>query len=255
MSIREQAAALAESYGPTGVQIAHQIRALSDPRSVTCLRSLLIDARNMIELRRTQSAGGHARPEEDLLFRLDAAIFGHSNMPSPPDPERAPGHTDLMITPEAIDLHLAGITHHLGTRTRDMRQATVESWVRRAFGDETMLRPDERAARVLEEATELAQACGVPEATAEKIRAYVYARPVGDPAQEVGGVGLTLLACCGTLGISADKAESDEVARVLAKPLEHWNRRWQEKSKAGITPGIHKDDRAPFVIPYERTEA
>lgn len=90
---------------------------------------------------------------------------------------------------------------------RDKRQARTARWVRDAFGPETMEHLDERAARVLEEAVELAQTMGVTKTTANKIVEYVFSRPPGKWAQEIGGVGITLLACSEAAGFSADDCE------------------------------------------------
>src|SRR5258708_7676275 len=122
--------------------------------------------------------------------------------------------------------------------SRDQRQNAAADWVRDAFGPHTMLALDERAARVLEETVELAQALFVPKAIATKIVDYVYGRPVGNPIQEAGGVGLTLLVVCEAMGVSADIAEHNELMRVLQKPLEHFRARHAAKHAAGITPGI-----------------
>jgi RNA:NAD 2'-phosphotransferase (TPT1/KptA family) len=43
-----------------------------------------------------------------------------------------------------------------------------------------------------------------------------------------------MLALANAAGISANKAEADEVARVLAKPLEHFTKRNQVKNDAGF---------------------
>jgi hypothetical protein len=127
-------------------------------------------------------------------------------------------------------------------QSRDMRQRDVALWVTRAFGIETMRKPDVRAARVVEEAVELAQAVGVTRETVERIVAYVFSRPAGEPHQEIGGVGLTLLACSSSLRLSADWEEERELRRVLALPIEHFQRRQAEKRACGITPAIYGND-------------
>lgn len=125
---------------------------------------------------------------------------------------------------------------------RDARQVVVADWVRRSFGEATMHAPDERAARLLEETVEFGQALGLTANVAHRVVDYVYGRPPGDPAQEAGGVGVTLLCLCEAIGISADEAEASEIARVLAKPVEHFQRRQAEKRAAGLTPAIRSGD-------------
>ena len=116
---------------------------------------------------------------------------------------------------------------------RDERQAAVLDWVRTTFGQAT-LTGSERAMRVLEEALELFQAEGLDLDKALAIARHVYGRPLGDPAQEVGGLGVTLLAYCGAKGISADGEEARELERVLAKDPEHFRARHNLKADAGI---------------------
>lgn len=116
---------------------------------------------------------------------------------------------------------------------RDDRQRRIAEWTRSTFGPGTMTTP-ERTARFLEEALELAQACGYEREPAERLVAYVFSRPVGDYAQELGGVGITLLALAEALCESADAAERRELARVLAIPVEHFRKRHDAKAAAGI---------------------
>lgn len=52
----------------------------------------------------------------------------------------------------------------------------------------------ERAFRFVEEALELAQACGVTLEELNLLIHYTYGRPVGEVHQEVSGVGITLMA-------------------------------------------------------------
>jgi len=118
-------------------------------------------------------------------------------------------------------------------RSRDRRQAEVAAWVERVFGAES-LATEERALRFVEEAVELAQASGL---SAERVRAvaeHVYARPTGEVAREVGGVGVTLIALCAVLGVSAEDEEAAEVARVFAVDPEHMRERNERKVAVGI---------------------
>lgn len=118
--------------------------------------------------------------------------------------------------------------------SRFARQADVAAWCRRAFGDEQADSPPQRGLRLLEEAAEAAQAAGVDAALAHHVVAHVFSRPVGEIAQELGGVGVTLLAFANACGLSADECERIEAERVLAKPLEHFHKRNAEKNAAGL---------------------
>ena len=115
----------------------------------------------------------------------------------------------------------------------EQRQRIVERWTVRTFGPE-MMTPHERVLRVLEEALELAQAEGLPVLETTRMVDYVYARPAGAPAQEVGGLRLTILAYCAAKGLLADDCEAAEVARVLTKDPQHFRDRNVEKAHAGV---------------------
>lgn len=109
-----------------------------------------------------------------------------------------------------------------GLDERDRRQELVNEWVRRTFGTHVDVR--ERARRFFEEAVELVQAVGLDRNELAKIALHVYEKPAGGAFQEAGGAGMTLLALCEALAISADEAELTEFARVLGLPREHFPR-------------------------------
>lgn len=136
----------------------------------------------------------------------------------------------------ALHARMRALTGFLALKG-DARQDSVADWLSRAFENRVPahLRGHERALRVLEEALELAQAEGVAFDAAARLQAYVYARPVGDAAQEVGGIRIALLAYAVEKGLSADRAEQAELAHVLAKPLEAVRERAREKHSAGVS--------------------
>ena len=119
------------------------------------------------------------------------------------------------------------------SRDRDDRQKAIFQWVADTFGAPS-LTPIERAMRVLEEATELAQAEGMTVERAIDIVRYVFSKPVGERAQEAGGLGVTLLAYCEARGISADAEELREFGRVMAIDPAHFRARHNKKADAGI---------------------
>lgn len=124
---------------------------------------------------------------------------------------------------------------------RDARQGLVYRWAKNTFGDGA-IQPTERATRFLEEAIELAQAQGIPIEEVKKLVDYVYAKPPGDIAQEVGGCGVTLLAFCAAVGLYADEEERNEVRRVLAKDPSHFQMRQNIKAEAGIAIKVDVDE-------------
>lgn len=143
--------------------------------------------------------------------------------------------------------------------TRDERQKTVGEWCAAAFGVAHASSVPQRALRLLEEAIEAFQVgadqvprvgcctpqlcatcgpdCGGRQAAAgvaHKLVDYVFSRPVGELGQELGGIGVTLLALANAAGLSADAEEAKETARVLSKPLEHFAARNLAKNEAGF---------------------
>lgn len=98
-------------------------------------------------------------------------------------------------------------------KIRDL-QLCVADWMKRCFSPSTVSNPRERAFRFLEEALELFQSMDCTKEEAEGLVVYVFNRPKGEPAQEVGGVSITLAALCGPAGIDWQKAAFDELQRI-----------------------------------------
>ena len=115
---------------------------------------------------------------------------------------------------------------------RDHRQRVVAEWTLRTFGAESMT-IEQRTLRFLEEALEVAQ-CFVSKEDAQRLLDYVYTRPVGNPKQEIGGVGVTLLVLAEVLGLSASAEEMRESDRVRAIPRDVFRARHNAKAAAGI---------------------
>jgi hypothetical protein len=122
-------------------------------------------------------------------------------------------------------------------RTRGNQQRVVGAWAKRCFGSTSFESLPERSKRSLEEAIELAQACGVPLAEVEELVAYVYGRPVGEIPQEIAGLQLTLFALAESAGLSLDDLVGKEIKRVLELPVEHFKKRMQLKIEAGVAIG------------------
>lgn len=120
------------------------------------------------------------------------------------------------------------------TVSRDERQSAVLDWATNCFGFGVATDPIERAKRLLEEAAELAQACGVDSVSAHEILVHVFSRPPGAIPQEIGGVGITLLALCAARNISADVCELGELNRILEAPRDMFKARQRGKALAGI---------------------
>lgn len=136
--------------------------------------------------------------------------------------------TDVTIRDSTPDAHAA----------RNRRQAETHAWCVAAFGDHDARSIAQRGLRLAEEAIETAQACGCDAAMLHRLIDHVYAKPVGELRQELGGLGVTMLALAQAAGISADAVEQAELERVRAKPLSHFAARNAAKKAAGF----HTDD-------------
>lgn len=93
-------------------------------------------------------------------------------------------------------------------------QARVRPWMTECFGPTIPFDKVERGDRLLEEVFELLQSGGYDPARVVALRDYVWARPVGDPPQEVGGVMVTLAAYCNAFDLDMHEAGETELARI-----------------------------------------
>lgn len=113
----------------------------------------------------------------------------------------------------------------------DDRQRVVADWGTKCFGAEHMADAIVRSARHLEESAELGQSVGLPKDHALRVLDHVYARPAGNPVQEVGGSANTLMALCSALGLSFNACQVEEIERVLAKDPSYFAERNLTKVK------------------------
>lgn len=120
---------------------------------------------------------------------------------------------------------------------RDEKQKILWNWLQSVFGDLATSK-EERVARLLEEAIELAQAESFPIEKISQLVDYVYSRPPGEPFQEVGGLSVTLLAYCQCVGISAYTAEDTELFRIYTHSAEHFRERQTRKAEAGVAEKV-----------------
>jgi NTP pyrophosphatase (non-canonical NTP hydrolase) len=90
-------------------------------------------------------------------------------------------------------------------------------WAKACFGEKEVMDRKLRALRFLEEAIELVQAAGLNTDEVDRIRRYVYGRPTGEVAQEVGGVMVTLGTLCHAFGVQMNELGHHEVERCWRK--------------------------------------
>lgn len=110
------------------------------------------------------------------------------------------------------------------------------------FGETIAGDRQERNHRFLEEALELVQACGATADEAHQLVDYVYGRPAGEPAQEVGGVMVTMAALCLAQGMDMHKAAEAELSRIWTK-VEQIRAKQAAKPAIGPLPGAYPNRR------------
>ncbi len=93
-------------------------------------------------------------------------------------------------------------------------QDGVADWMGQCFLPSLYSNMTERGDRLLEEVLELLQAHGYDRARVPTLVDYVFGRPVGEPAQEVGGVMVTLAGYCWVAGLDMHAAGDAELARI-----------------------------------------
>jgi len=93
-------------------------------------------------------------------------------------------------------------------------QSRVQPWMNECFGSQVSVDQLERGDRLLEEVLELLQSASYPRERIAALTGYVYGRPAGDPAQEVGGVMVTLAAYCLAHDLDMHRAGEAELRRV-----------------------------------------
>jgi hypothetical protein len=132
--------------------------------------------------------------------------------------------------------HAAELEAALSSRQppRDDRQDAVHAWCTAAFGDDHAKSIKQRGVRLAEEAIEAAQAAGVSPQMLHRLVDHIYAKEPGELRQEIGGVGVTLLALAEAAEVSADHEEQREFNRVLSKPLSFFAARNEAKNAAGF---------------------
>ena len=93
-------------------------------------------------------------------------------------------------------------------------QLNIDAWLRECLGAQIAYHIQERGYRFFEEALELVQSAGITKEEVLKLVDYTYTRPVGEPAQEVGGVMVTLAALCTALELDLIECSLAELDRI-----------------------------------------
>lgn len=98
-----------------------------------------------------------------------------------------------------------------------MRERLSFAWAMSCFGVDRARSRKERSMRILEEAIELAQACGHTRGDCVRQVEETYAKPIGEIKQEVSGVLVTVAAFCGLMGLNMDELFTKEFCRCIEK--------------------------------------
>jgi NTP pyrophosphatase (non-canonical NTP hydrolase) len=108
----------------------------------------------------------------------------------------------------------------------------ILDWAVSVFGSVARNR-NERAARLVEEAIELAQVEGVEHQTISKIAERVFSKPTGTLETEIGDVGLTLEALAENVCVDLQRATAARFAWLQAQPVEERRAKHDAKVAAG----------------------
>ncbi len=111
-------------------------------------------------------------------------------------------------------------------------QAGVSEWMDQCFLPSLYSNMTERGDRLLEEVLELLQAHGYNQGRVATLVDYVFGRPVGEPAQEVGGVMVTLAGYCWVAGLDMHTSGDAELQRIMRPEVMAKIRRKQEAKNA-----------------------
>ncbi len=105
----------------------------------------------------------------------------------------------------------------MGFNTARDFQGRVLEWAYACFDKEFVNSKHARRTAFAEEALELLQAADMPLDDVISLAKHVYSKPVGEFAQEVGGVTTTLATLCAAFDVDMHKASETELARIWTK--------------------------------------
>lgn len=200
--------------------------------------------------------GGCAYWLRNEVVRLNELVADHEEVHR--DHQRLVRDLDVLLNGEAGAAKQASLCDIVSQMARAKHPETpaprsfqdrVFDWARDCFGEHDTTSREMRTYRFLEEALELAQACGCSQDAATRVLEYVYGRPAGEVAQETGGTMVSLAVLCQAFGIGMNRCAEAELTRVLGK-IEHIRARHAAKpdfSSAVKTPVVnpthqHADD-------------
>lgn len=108
------------------------------------------------------------------------------------------------------------------------------AWAANTFTADVACDRRERAFRAIEEALELAQACGLSQEDVDRVTERVFDREPGQIDLEIGQSAMSLAILSEVHGIDMPLAMIMEFNRVQTIPKEEFEKRHAEKVEAGI---------------------
>lgn len=184
----------------------------------TINREILECARQAIEYSIEMGCSDPGGVLLQTLNRLDSALA--SQPPAAPvetDAVRGQAHRDAISPSGGQSYNSVSRSSAETVKAGWPFQQRVLEWLMACFSMEVCRDGTERNHRFLEEALELVQSLGCTRSEAHQLVDYVFARPVGEPVQELGGVMVTLAALCFPHDLDMNEAAERELARVWTK--------------------------------------
>lgn len=132
-------------------------------------------------------------------------------------------------------------------------QDRVDPWMQACFGAEISADKLERGDRLLEDVLKLLQSGDYPSERIAALTKYVWSREIGEPAQEVGGVMVTLAAYCLAHGLNMHTAGETELTRIWTK-VDKIRAKQAAKPKGSPLPLAWSESNTPDAEAY-RDEA
>ena len=126
-------------------------------------------------------------------------------------------------------------------------QERVDPWMQACFGAEISADKLERGDRLLEEVLELLQSGDYPSERIASLTKYVWSREIGEPAQEVGGVMVTLAAYCLAHGLNMHTAGETELTRIWTK-VDKIRAKQAAKPKGSVLPQAWPESNTPDAL-------
>lgn len=129
-----------------------------------------------------------------------------------------------------------------GMGTAHWQESRVRRWVNYTLGEQAMT-PRARALRLVEEAIEVGQCCGLSSLDVERLTGLVYSKPRGDVAQEIGGVAVCLFGVAAAFEMRVAPLAEAELVRIESGPA----RKFRDRERQNVAHGVGVEPKAEPV--------